>query len=35
MQIKAINTRNLNEDFQKEQEAKREQNLKSLREKTE
>ena len=31
MQINAINTRNLNEDFAKEQAAKREQNLKNLR----
>lgn len=33
-QINAINTRNLNEDFAREQEAKREQNLKNLRQKT-
>lgn len=34
MQISAISTRNLNEDFAKEQAAKREQNLKNLRQKT-
>lgn len=33
-QINAINTRNLNEDFAREQEAKREQNLKNLQQKT-
>ena len=33
-QINTINTRNLNEDFAREQEAKREQNLKNLRQKT-
>ena len=35
MQISAINMRNLNEDFNREMEAKREQNLKNLCQKTE